>query len=65
LPDNSPVRTLAEMLKASSWTRSLGPEQLAQVERETLVRDLPVGVRFAARASRSSTGSAWSTGWSR
>jgi CRP/FNR family cyclic AMP-dependent transcriptional regulator len=38
------VRTFAQMLKASPWTRSLGPEELARVERETSVRDLPVGV---------------------
>ena len=38
------MRTLADMLKASSWTRSLTAEQLSQVERETVVRDLPVGV---------------------
>jgi CRP-like cAMP-binding protein len=38
------MRTLAEMLKASPWTRSLGAGELARVERETLVRDLPVGV---------------------
>jgi len=38
------MRTLADMLRASSWTRSLTPAQLARVERETHVRDLPVGV---------------------
>jgi len=38
------VKTLADMLRASAWTRSLGPAELARVERETLVRDLPVGV---------------------
>lgn len=32
------------MLRASIWTRSLGPDRLARVEAETLVRDLPVGV---------------------
>ncbi len=32
------------MLRASSWTRSLAPEELERVARETLVRDLPVGV---------------------
>lgn len=32
------------MLKASPWTRSLGPDEIARIERETLVRDLPVGV---------------------
>jgi len=44
LPDNRPMRTLADMLAGSSWTRSLTAEQLARVQRETLVRDLPVGV---------------------
>src|SRR5436190_16579546 len=38
------MRSLADMLKASPWTRSLAPAELARVERETLVRDLPVGV---------------------
>ena len=38
------MRTLADMLAGSSWTRSLTAEQLARVQRETLVRDLPVGV---------------------
>ena len=38
------MKTLTDLLRASSWTRSLGPEELARVERETLVRDLPVGV---------------------
>ena len=38
------MRTLAEMLRASLWTRSLTPAQVARVEGETLVRDLPVGV---------------------
>ncbi len=32
------------MLRASSWTRSLAPEELERVARETIVRDLPVGV---------------------
>ena len=38
------MRTLADMLRASSWTRSLAPAELERVARETLVRDLPVGV---------------------
>jgi CRP/FNR family transcriptional regulator, cyclic AMP receptor protein len=38
------MRTLADMLRASSWTRSLAPTELDRVARETLVRDLPVGV---------------------
>lgn len=32
------------MLRASLWARSLTPAQLARVEAETVVRDLPVGV---------------------
>lgn len=32
------------MLRASLWTRSLSARQLARVEAETQVRDLPVGV---------------------
>jgi len=32
------------MLRASSWTRSLAPAELERVARETIVRDLPVGV---------------------
>jgi CRP-like cAMP-binding protein len=38
------MKTLADLLRASPWTRSLGPEEVARVERETQVRDLPVGV---------------------
>ena len=38
------MKTLADLLRASSWTRSLGPAELERVQRETLVRDLPVGV---------------------
>jgi len=38
------VKTLPELLRASLWTRSLSPEQVARIERETQVRDLPVGV---------------------
>jgi CRP/FNR family transcriptional regulator, cyclic AMP receptor protein len=44
LPDNSSVETLRELLRASLWTKSLSPDQLARIESETLVRDLPVGV---------------------
>jgi CRP-like cAMP-binding protein len=38
------VKTLSELLRASLWTRSLAPQQLARVESETQVRTLPVGV---------------------
>ena len=38
------MKTLAEMLRASLWTRSLAPQQIARVEAETQVRTLPVGV---------------------
>ncbi|MGE5095065.1 MAG: Crp/Fnr family transcriptional regulator [Betaproteobacteria bacterium] len=38
------METLHELLKASLWTRTLSPEQVARVEAETQVRDLPVGV---------------------
>jgi CRP-like cAMP-binding protein len=38
------VKTLAELLRASLWTRSLTGEQVERIERETQVRDLPVGV---------------------
>jgi len=38
------MRTLADLLRESPWTRSLGPDELARVTAETLVRDLPVGV---------------------
>jgi CRP/FNR family cyclic AMP-dependent transcriptional regulator len=44
LPDNWPVETLRELLRASLWTKSLSPAQLARIESETIVRDLPVGV---------------------
>lgn len=42
--DNWRVKTLADLLAASLWTRSLSPGQVARVESETLVRTLPVGV---------------------
>jgi len=38
------VKTLSELLRASLWTRSLTPVQVARVEAETIVRELPVGV---------------------
>ena len=38
------MKTLNEMLRASLWTRSLAPQQIARVEAETQVRTLPVGV---------------------
>ena len=38
------METLAELLRASIWTRNLSPEQVARVEAETQVRVLPVGV---------------------
>jgi CRP-like cAMP-binding protein len=38
------VKPFPEMLRASLWARSLTPAQLARVEAETVVRDLPVGV---------------------
>jgi len=38
------VENLRELLRASLWTKSLSPAQLARIESETLVRDLPVGV---------------------
>ena len=44
LADNCPVKTLTEMLRASLWSRSLAPQQIARVEAETQVRTLPVGV---------------------
>jgi CRP/FNR family cyclic AMP-dependent transcriptional regulator len=38
------VETLAELLRASLWTRTLAPEQIARVAAETQTRVLPVGV---------------------
>jgi CRP/FNR family cyclic AMP-dependent transcriptional regulator len=38
------MKTLPELLRASLWARTLAPAQLARVEAETLVRELPVGV---------------------
>jgi CRP/FNR family cyclic AMP-dependent transcriptional regulator len=38
------VKTIAELLRNSLWTRGLKPRQIARIEAETLVRDLPVGV---------------------
>lgn len=38
------METLSELLRASLWTRTLAPEQIARVESETQVRILPVGV---------------------
>ena len=37
------MNSLAELLRASLWTRSLTPAQLARVEAETQVRDFPEG----------------------
>jgi CRP/FNR family transcriptional regulator, cyclic AMP receptor protein len=44
LADNWRMKTLGDMLRASLWTRSLAPQQIARVEAETQVRTLPVGV---------------------
>src|SRR6187397_2847568 len=38
------MKTLSDLLRASIWTRTLTPGQVARVAAETLVRDLPVGV---------------------
>jgi CRP/FNR family transcriptional regulator, cyclic AMP receptor protein len=38
------VETISELLRASLWTRSLTPAQVARVEAETQLRILPVGV---------------------
>jgi CRP-like cAMP-binding protein len=38
------VETLSDLLRASLWTRTLAPAQIARVEAETSVRVLPVGV---------------------
>lgn len=43
------MQTLAELLRASLWTRSLTPAQLARVEAETLVRDYPAGTFVVRR----------------
>jgi CRP-like cAMP-binding protein len=37
------MKTLAELLDASLWTKSLSPAQRARVEAETVVRDVPTG----------------------
>ena len=37
------LKTLSELLQASIWARALAPEQIARIERETLVRDFPAG----------------------
>ena len=44
MPDNPSVKSLSDLLRASVWTRSLGPSELERVKQETAVRDLPVGV---------------------
>ena len=38
------MKTLSDLLRASLWTRTLTPDQVARIEAETVVRDLPVGV---------------------
>jgi len=38
------VKTLAELLRASLWTRSLTTRQVTRIAAETVVRELPVGV---------------------
>src|SRR5262249_24238325 len=42
-PTIAAMDTLADLLRASLWARSLSPEQLARVETETLVRDFAAG----------------------
>ena len=37
------MKTLAELLDASLWTKSLSPAQRARVEAETVVKDVPAG----------------------
>ena len=37
------METVSDLLRASTWTRSLSPAQLARVESEILVRDFPSG----------------------
>lgn len=41
-PGETVLETLADLLAASLWTRSLTRAQIARVEAETLVRDFPV-----------------------
>ncbi len=38
------MKTLAELLRASLWTRSLTTRQVTRIAAETVVRELPVGV---------------------
>lgn len=38
------MKTLSDLLRTSLWTRSLTAAQIARVEAETRVRELPVGV---------------------
>jgi CRP-like cAMP-binding protein len=38
------METLRELLRASLWSRNLSADQLARIESETTVRELPVGV---------------------
>jgi CRP/FNR family transcriptional regulator, cyclic AMP receptor protein len=46
------MKTLQELLRASLWTRSLRPGQLARIEAETQVRELPVGVPVCRKGER-------------
>jgi CRP/FNR family cyclic AMP-dependent transcriptional regulator len=38
------MKTLSELLRASLWTRTLSADQIARVEAETVVHELPVSV---------------------
>ena len=46
------METLRDLLRASRWTRDLAPDQVARIEAETQVRDLPVGVPVCRKGER-------------
>ncbi|HYR28679.1 MAG TPA: cyclic nucleotide-binding domain-containing protein, partial [Thermoanaerobaculia bacterium] len=44
--------TLRDMLAAAPWTRSLAPERVARIERETLIRDVEAGGLVCRKGER-------------
>ena len=44
--------SLRDMLAAAPWTRSLAPERLARIERDTLIRDVDAGALVCRKGER-------------
>lgn len=48
-PDNHPVESVTDLLRASLWTRTLTPAQFARVAAETTARDFPAGAHVCRK----------------